>query len=323
MTRPALQICYHDHCFDGVASAATFLRFYRERVDPTLPADAVALKGLTHKAGALFDESTFAGAANAIVDFRFNIDPRLTWWFDHHQSAFETPSDEAAFRADTSGRKHWDPKALSCTKFLARVAEEKFAFDQAPLRELIDWAEVIDGAKFPDARTAVELTHPAMQLMLLIEASKDLLLRPRLIRALADRPLSEVLREPWVTEPLAPLLGRHREIVRTVTERIRLARGVAEFDLADLGADSVNKFIAYAVDPTTLYTVSVTRSPNRAKISLGSNPWRQDDRRHNLARMAERYGGGGHPAVAAISFKPEDLENARAAARLLADELRS
>jgi len=28
---PALQICYHDHCFDGVASAATFLRFYRER----------------------------------------------------------------------------------------------------------------------------------------------------------------------------------------------------------------------------------------------------------------------------------------------------
>jgi hypothetical protein len=323
MTRPALQICYHDHCFDGVASAATFLRFYRERVDPALQADAVALKGLAHKAGALFDESVFAGAANVIVDFRFNKDPRLTWWFDHHQSAFETPSDEAAFRADTSGRKHWDPKALSCTKFLAGVAAEKFAFDQAPLRELIDWAEVIDGAKFPDARTAVELTDPAMQLMLLIEASKDPLLRPRLIRALADRPLSEVLRERWVTEPLAPLLGRHREIVRTVTERIRLARGVAEFDLADLGTDNVNKFIAYAVDPTTLYTVSVTRSPNRTKISLGSNPWRQDDRRHNLARMAERYGGGGHPAVAAISFKPEDLEDARAAARLLADELRS
>jgi len=132
-----------------------------------------------------------------------------------------------------------------------------------------------------------------------------------------------VLRERWVTEPLASLLGRHREIVQTVTGRIRLARGVAEFDLADLGVDNVNKFIAYAADPATLYTVSVTRSPNRSKISLGSNPWRQDDRRHNLARMAERYGGGGHPAVAAISFKPEELEDARAAARLLADELRS
>ena len=31
---PQLQICYHDHCFDGVASAATFLRFYREKVRP-------------------------------------------------------------------------------------------------------------------------------------------------------------------------------------------------------------------------------------------------------------------------------------------------
>jgi len=38
----------------------------------------------------------------------------------------------------------------------------------------------------------------------------------RLIRALADRPLSEVLGAPWVTDPLRPLLARHREIVRMV-----------------------------------------------------------------------------------------------------------
>ena len=31
---PALQICYHDHCFDGVASGAAFLRFYRDKVKP-------------------------------------------------------------------------------------------------------------------------------------------------------------------------------------------------------------------------------------------------------------------------------------------------
>ncbi|GAC1348359.1 MAG: hypothetical protein NVS2B9_15370 [Myxococcales bacterium] len=323
MIRPALQIGYHDHCFDGVASAATFLRFYRERVDPGLEDGAVALKGLAHKAGALFDESVFAGAQNAVVDFRYSQDPRLTWWFDHHQSAFEKPDDEASFRADASGQKHWDPKAASCTKFLARVATERFGFDQGPLRELIDWAEIIDGAKFPDPRTAVDLTEPAMQLMLLIEASKDPALCPRLIHALAGQTLSQVLREPWVTGPLLPVLERHREIVRTVTARIRLTGGVAEFDLADLNVDNVNKFIAYAADPATLYTVSVTRSPNRSKISLGSNPWRQQERRHNLARMAERFGGGGHPAVAAISFKPEALDDARAAARSLADELRN
>ena len=131
-----------------------------------------------------------------------------------------------------------------------------------------------------------------------------------------------MLREAWVVQPLEPLLARHREIVRTVTRRLRVERGVAEYDLADLGIDNVNKFIAYAAAPATVYTVSVTRGPNRSKVSLGSNPWKQELRRHNLAQIAEGYGGGGHPAVAAISFKPDQLEEARAAAQTIAAELR-
>jgi len=316
---PALQICYHDHCFDGVASAATFLRFYRDKVRPV---QDPAFKGMAHRAGQLFGEDVFSGDENAVVDFRFSADPRLTWWFDHHQSAFETASDEAAFRADKSGKKFWDPTAKSCTRFLARIAREKFGWDPSPLSELIEWAEVIDGALFQSPQTAVALSDPAMQLMLLIEATKDPALGPRLIRELAERPLSAVLRERWVIEPLQPLLARHHEIVRTVTGRIRLEGGVATYDLADLGIDNVNKFIAYAADERTLYTVSVTRGPNRSKISLGSNPWKQPQRKHNLAQIAERYGGGGHPAGAALRFPPPEDEHAREAARALAEELR-
>src|SRR3954471_7047997 len=318
---PALLICYHDHCFDGVASAATFLRFWRDQAKPR--GGEVAFRGMAHRAGQLFPAGIFSGDENAVVDFRFSADPRLTWWFDHHQSAFETPADEAAFRADRSGRKFWDPAAKSCTRFLARIAEEKFGWNPAPLRELIDWAEVIDGALFPNPQMAVALTDPPMQLMLLIEATKDPELCPRLIRELSVRPLPEILREPWITGSLSPLLARHHEVVKLVTARIRLQGGVATYDLADLGVDTVNKFIAYAADESTIYTVSVSRGPNRSKISLGSNPWRQQQRRHNLARIAERYGGGGHPAVAAISFPPDQLDRARTAAAVIADELRS
>src|SRR5229473_1027075 len=114
MTGPALQICYHDHCFDGVASAATFLRFYRDRMAKPGHLE-VAFRGLAHRAGQLFGEEAFAGRENAVVDFRYTPDPRLTWWFDHHQSAFESPADEATFRADASGKKYWDPAAKSCT----------------------------------------------------------------------------------------------------------------------------------------------------------------------------------------------------------------
>ena len=316
---PDLKICYHDHCFDGVASAATFLRFYQDKVKPV---DDLGLEGLAHKAGQLFGEDVFAGRENAVVDFRFSQDPRLTWWFDHHQSAFETPADAAAFKADQSGKKFWDPAAKSCTRFIARVVQEKFGWEPGKLQELIDWAEIIDGALFPTPQMAVQLIEPAMQLMLLIEASKDPQLCPRLIRELSQRTLSDVLAEPWVTEPLQPLLERHRGIVKTVTSRIVLEKGVATYDLADLGSDNVNKFIAYAANnEQTLYTVSVTRGPARSKISLGSNPWRQGERRHNLAKIAERHGGGGHPAVAAISFPVDALDKAREVARAIVAEL--
>ena len=46
----------------------------------------------------------FDGDENAIVDFKYSSSPRLTWWFDHHQSAFLSPEDAAHFRLDRSGQ---------------------------------------------------------------------------------------------------------------------------------------------------------------------------------------------------------------------------
>ena len=130
-----LRLLYHGHCFDGVASAATFTRFYRAHVR----ADAeVSYAPLLHTAGALFDETMFDGDENAIVDFKYSPSDKLTWWFDHHQSAFLTPRDEAHFREDTSGKKFWDPESRSCTEFIARVARERFGFEDESLAPRLD-----------------------------------------------------------------------------------------------------------------------------------------------------------------------------------------
>ena len=90
-----LRLLYHGHCFDGVASAATFTRFYKERIHPEAE---VNYGGLLHRPGNLFDLSLFDGDENAIVDFKYAPSEKLTWWFDHHESAFLTPEDEAHFR---------------------------------------------------------------------------------------------------------------------------------------------------------------------------------------------------------------------------------
>ncbi|MGH9722242.1 MAG: phosphoesterase, partial [Bryobacteraceae bacterium] len=70
------------------------------------------------------------------------------------------------------------------------------------------------------------------------------------------------------------------------------------------------------------YTVSVSPSSFRTKISVGSNPWAKDDLKHNLASICERYGGGGHARVGAISFEPGELERARKVAGEIVAELK-
>ena len=125
-----LRLLYHGHCFDGVASAATFTRFYKDRIHRDAE---VAYKGLLHRPGNLFDMTMFDGDENAIVDFKYAASEKLTWWFDHHQSAFLTPEDEAHFHADTSGKKFLDATKKSCTEFIAEITSERFGFDTTPL----------------------------------------------------------------------------------------------------------------------------------------------------------------------------------------------
>jgi hypothetical protein len=314
-----VQVLFHDSCFDGAASAAVFTRFYRERVRP----DArFSYRGLSHQAGgAAIDPAVFTGDENVIVDFRYSQDARLTWWFDHHVSAFQQPGDEAHFRADTSGHKFHDAHRKSCTVYLADVARERFGWDASPLKELLHWAEIIDGALFPNPEMAVALEEPALRIMTVLEANKDPALIPQVIERMQTDSLAAIAASPLIATPLAPLLERHRQHIELVRAKARYENGVVSFDLADEGVDSLNKFIAYALYPEARYTLWVGQGPSRAKVSLGSNPWRPQERRHDLAAIASRYGGGGHPVVAAISFKAGELTRARSAWKEILSEL--
>ena len=315
-----LKVLFHDNCFDGASSAAVFTRFYLEKVNPGA---TVEYQGLAHKAGAEgVDPGCFTGDENAIVDFRYSQDPRLTWWFDHHQSAFQQPGDEAHFRADKSGKKFHDAKRKSCTHFLADTAAARFGFDLKPLEDLLYWAEIVDGALFTSPRMAVELVEPALQLMTVLEANSDPGFIPAIIGKMQHQSLAAIAAEPDVQARLAPLLTRHRAAIELVRKKARLDKGVVFFDVADEGFDGLNKFIAYYLYPDARYTVWVGRSSKRSKISIGSNPWRPDLRTHDLSRIAERYGGGGHPVVAAVSFQADELAKARAAAAEICTELR-
>jgi len=56
---------------------------------------------------------------------------------------------------------------------------------------------------------------------------------------------------------------------------------------------------------------------------VGSNPWAPRPLKHNLATICERYGGGGHAKVGAISFEINQVEAARKAAAEITAELQT
>ena len=317
MTR--VRLCFHDRCFDGAASAALFYRMYRERFDRSAE---FPFTGMTHRAAHPWDDGLFDGDENVIVDFKYSNSPKLTWWFDHHQSAFLTAADAQHFREHRGPHMFYEPDCRSCTKLIATVGKEKFGFETAPVQELIHWGDVIDGAQYPTAESAVAIAEPATQIALVIEAAPEDGVPARLIPELAYRGLGEVVKLPVVAKHLEPLLERHRKSIDILKQRAEARDKVIFFDVSDLDLEGYNKFIPYLLHPECVYSVSVSASATRAKVSLGTNPWNQATADRNLASLAEKYGGGGHPRVAAISFDPSELPRAREAAREIVAVLR-
>jgi len=324
-------VFYHDHCFDGACSASVFTRFHRECVGT---AQEFSYIGLMHRAGSVFDESAFAESENAIVDFKYFASPRVTWWFDHHQSAFLTPEDHQDFlkweaKADANsskavGGKFYDPNYISCTSLIADVARERYGFNTKPLEDLIYWANIVDGAKYESAESAVEMAAPAMKLMMAIESSGEGFV-PRVIPLLTEMSLQQVLDQPFVQKELGPLMERHLAGIELLRERTVLDHGVVTFDITDRLTEGYNKFIPYYLHPAATYNVGLSRSSFRTKVAVGTNPWTKVPVEHlaNLAAICERYGGGGHARVGAVSFPPDNEDEARKAAAEITAELRA
>jgi hypothetical protein len=325
-----VRVFYHDKCFDGACSASLFTRFHKECIGSGSATPAsYEYHGLVHRAGALFNEADFTGDQNAIVDFKYSASPKITWWFDHHLSAFLTPADKENFLAcqkdaECSNRKFFDPTYTSCTGYLAHIAETKFGFDTAPLKELIHWANIVDGALYESPESAVEMAAPAMKLTLIIEATQDPEFIPKLIPLLTELPLADVLEQPFVASLLPPLLETHQHAIALIRERAEYRDGTIFFDISDHLLEGFNKFIPYYLYPQATYSIGLSKSSFRTKVAVGSNPWtkaRGEDM-VNLSQVCERYGGGGHARVGAISFSPDRSDEAREASKVIVAELR-
>jgi hypothetical protein len=328
---PSVVVATHGHCFDGLCSAVMFTRLYRHVSSgdgATFSYHAAGYgPGLNGVEAALL-----VGDTNAILDFRFSPLERLTWYFDHHVSAFVTPADRAAYErlaaegeARGQRRMFHDGTYTSATKLIADIGRQRFGLDPEPSRELVAWADLIDSAAFPSAKMAVERREPELKLMTVVEHFGDDAFLAKMVPRLLEQPLAEVARARDITDAYEPLGRSHDDFVKLVEKHARVVGpergGVVLVDLSEELIEVAGKFVTYALFPESAYSVMVTRSKSKCKISIGYNPWSPTPRTHNIAAICERHGGGGHPVVGAISLPAEKVEGAQLLARSIAEEL--
>jgi hypothetical protein len=323
MVEPApasVVVATHGHCFDGMCSAALFVRLLRAELPQPL---SIAYKacGYGPDQGGV-DPAILTGEVNAILDFRYAVSPKLGWYFDHHATAFHGPGERADFDANGGKTKFYDPTYGSCSKLVADVSRDRFGIADTPIvSELVRWADIIDSARFPSAEMAVLRAEEPLWLMTVTENHGNDAFLARMVPRLVEEPLDAIARSADVQKLWLPLKDAHFAFVDIVKNKCRDMGSVVFVDLTGETLDVVGKFVTYALYPKSVYSVMVSRGRARCKVSVGYNPWSGALRRHDISALCKRFGGGGHAVVGAISLAPGDVDRAREIAEEIAREL--
>ncbi|HEY3495449.1 MAG TPA: hypothetical protein VGK73_12220 [Polyangiaceae bacterium] len=315
-----LVVATHGHCFDGLASAALFTRLVqRIREEPV----ELSYRACGYGNGQTRpDERLLSGDENAILDYRYYPSERLTWYFDHHRTAFAGDDDRAHFEARRdNGRYFYDAGATSCTKLIERVARERFGIEDLGLSELVGWADRIDSARFQSAAEAVDRSNPMMRFASVVEHYGDDGFLKDLVPKVLERPLEDIAASPEVAARYRPLGRKYERFVDRVKKSSLRQGRVVFVDLTEEVLDSVGKFVTYALFPDSVYSVIIGLLKHGPKISVGYNPWSGRPLDTDISSICARYGGGGHPVVGGIAFSNAEIEHARSVARQIAAEL--
>jgi hypothetical protein len=312
-------IATHGHCFDGLASAVVLTRMLRSL---TTRAAAFEYHACGYGIGQpVANESMFTGDENAILDYRFHPSSKLTWYFDHHRTAFASEADRQRFEQQKhSGRFHFEPSYSSCTQLIYDVARREMALDIG-LEPLVRWADTIDSAGFTNPEAAIDRSEPEMRLASVVEQHANAAFLARWVPELEAKPLREVAESPVIEALFRPIGARHAQFVQAVRARAETQGSVVYVDLAEEPLDFIGKFVTYALYPRSVYSVVLARLKRGYKISVGYNPWSGAALDVDISAICARFGGGGHPVVGGISLAEGQPDAARMIARKIVAEL--
>jgi hypothetical protein len=311
---PTLVVATHGHCFDGLASATLFTRLYRELHAQTKQ-ETIAYRACDYgPKDRGVPPAWLIGKDNVILDYRYSALSQLTWYFDHHRTAFSTPEELQGFEQIAQNQPKnffYNAAYTSCTLLIADKAQEVYDLQFPELKELITWADQIDSANFSDPEQLVLQKDPALQLASVIEHHGDDAFVTRWVPRLLEQPLVEIATHPDIQELYAPIAELNRQTIERMKIASTVNGHVVVCDLLGGVTESINKFALYALFPQTAYSLIMLRFRQKVKVSLGYNPWSGIPRTHDISAICKRYGGGGHPVVGSFALLPHERDKAK------------
>ncbi len=98
-------------------------------------------------------------------------------------------------------------------------------------------------------------------------------------------------------------MERHRRSIEILRERPECKDGTIFFDLTGYDLEGYNKFIPYYLHPQCVYSVGLSKSSFRTKVSVGSNPWTRSATWRTWRRFASAMAAEDTPASAPFRFR--------------------
>ena len=312
----------HGNCLDGLASAVLFTNLMRH-LEPQV--SSFEYRTCIYGPDPVpFGPQFLDGTINAILDYRFYSGPELTWYFDHHATAFSGDEEELVFRDRvSSGKYYYDSTFPSCAGLIGKVTNEKFGLPLEHLDSLVLFANSVDSAKYKSPVEALDRSTARAKFLSVVEHFGNDDFFAKLIPKLLEHPLDEVADAPEITRAYSGIEQQQLEFLAHVRERSEDRGAVVVTDITDREHETFTKFASYYLFPNSTYSVLLGRIPGALKISVGFNPWGPRPRQHDLGSICRAFGGGGHKVVGGVAFGPNDIVAARAVVAAMIDQLES
>lgn len=284
---------YFHNDFDGYASAAVFLAYLKSRGDTArfFPIDHdIRPRWLTIK---------FQNPA-AVFDFPYN--PRATFWIDHHKTTFFKPGLRRQYRK--TKYHQFDPRYYSCCHLVLDVLRKDFDFRPPKhFRKLVKWLDVIDSARYKNAKQEIDMKEPAIQIAGFIDAARGKRKLPWLVELLSEKSLSSIVKDKRVKAVIRRAKEKKAKALVFYKKNLQIYGKVSFIDLSQSRFYQIDVAPFYLV-PSLIYSVTLKRRTGTYSFSLRGNPWRRSEIKINLSDLLrKRCGGGGHRGAAGCEVK--------------------